>query len=107
MEIPIFKKKMKIGIFFSNLGKKAPIFHLEWGRILAPENTKKSLMPHPKPGHAPRPYNIPISHLRTDITLLRYQDIAYWLLYIGYDILVLNIEKPAYAASIEIFYFLE
>ena len=44
MKISIFKKKyffLKIGIFFSKLGKKSPKFHWELGQILAPENTKK------------------------------------------------------------------
>ena len=44
MEIQTFKKKiyffLKIGIFFFKIGKKAPKFHWEWGRISAPENTK-------------------------------------------------------------------
>ena len=37
MEISIFKKKL---VFFLELGKKAPKFYWEWGRISAPENTK-------------------------------------------------------------------
>ena len=43
MKILILKKKklfFEDWDFFSKLGKKSPKFHWEWGRILAPENTK-------------------------------------------------------------------